>query len=706
MQTSQTTPRKSLLGDSTHPFPIGTEYYRAPMPPQKFWDEDFKAIRKMGMRIVRTFSFWNWMEPQSGIFELDDFDRMFELAKKNDLKVWFDITLATHGSCPEWLLREHPDIRAVKANGEVVMPSAGKAMPQGVRIQCYDHPKWREYGERLLRAVVSRYKDAPNLIMWGIWDGIGLSGFQDDPCYCNHTLNQYSLWLKARYSLDQLNDRFLRRYRNWEDVHPPRNNNNIVEMLLYRQFHYENLANALRWQVKIVESLDDQHEVRAHGAHYPRPWDEICSLEVDSYGMSMPSNNLLTSNDPYQISDRYFSFDWNRSIGKEGRWWNEEIYSGMSPGGVTWSKQTDPMELTSLLWMTLVSGAAGCMFWQYTPEYMSFEAPGYSLVSPDRSPTSRSVAVTRAITEIDSIKKHLPIEVPKAEAAVVYSPKSHEIFTYGGESERFLKDLRGVYRTLWENNIAMDVISPSMDWSGYKVIYLPNVALLDEGTIGKIKETIQDPRGAHLIIDGNFGSYVGTGYNSFSPPEGLTDLIEGGVADYSKITNQDIDSGSNVLVTDFGETAITNECGYSVIKVSGESRIIATLENQVLGIETKDRKLTWFGLSLSTAFGDIGVPDLILPLFKSFQVTSPIELEGDKLIAMRRPSRLGGWLLFLFNLESKQAKSIIKFDSTIREATELLKGETLPIENSCCNVEVDPGAVIVLYLNQGSHVQT
>ena len=695
----QPPPRKKLLGDPTHPFPIGTEYYRAPMPPQEFWNEDFKAIRTMGMRIVRTFSFWNWMEPQPGSFELDDFDRMFELALKHGLDVWFDITLATHGSCPEWMLREHPDIRAVKASGEIVMPSASRAMPQGSKIHCYDHPKWREYGERLLRTVVSRFKDAPNLIMWGLWDGIGLSGFDDYPCYCQHTLDRYSHWLKARYSLAQLNDRFLRRYRNWEDVQPPRNNNNIVEMLLYRQFHYANLADALRWQVKVVESIDDQHEVRAHGAHFPRPWDEICSREVDSYGMSMPSNNLLTSNDPYQISDRYFGFDWNRSIGKDGRWWNEEIYSGMSPAGVTWNKQSDPAELTSLLWMTLVAGAAGCMFWQYTPEYLSFEAPGYSLVSADRSPTPRSEAVKRAIAEIDSIKEHLPIEVPKAEAAVVYSPKSHEVFLYGGESERFIKDLRGVYRTLWENNIPMDVISPGMDWSGYKVIYLPNVALLDEGTIAKIKETQQDPSSGYLVADGNFGSYVGTGYNSFAPPEGLTDLIEASVADYSKVTDQDIDSGKNVLVTDYGETAITNECGYSVIRVSGQSRAIATLENQVVGMETKDRKLTWFGLSLSAAFGDIGAPDFILPLFKSFGVTSPIELGGDKLVAMRRPSKLGGWLLFLFNLEFRPAESIIRFGSAVREAIDLLKGESLPVTNSCCHVKVDPGAVMVLYLN-------
>ncbi len=97
-------------------FRFGTEYYRAPIPPQAFWEEDFAAIRKAGLRMIRTFSYWNWIEPQRGVYELDDFDRFFELAAKNDLEVDFDLTLAT-----------------LCASG---------AAPQGRMVHCYDHPKW------------------------------------------------------------------------------------------------------------------------------------------------------------------------------------------------------------------------------------------------------------------------------------------------------------------------------------------------------------------------------------------------------------------------------------------------------------------------------------------------------------------------------------------------------------------------------------
>ena len=48
----------------------------------------------------------------------------------------------------------------------------------------------------------------------------------------------------------------------------------------------------------------------------------------------------------------------------------------MARGGVTWKKQTDPRELTTLLWMTLAHGAAGAMFWQYRPDHVAFRVAG------------------------------------------------------------------------------------------------------------------------------------------------------------------------------------------------------------------------------------------------------------------------------------------------------------------------------------------
>ena len=194
------------------PFPVGVEYYRGPVPRQDVWNADFARIKAAGFSIVRSFSMWNHMEPRQGKYELEDFDLMFDLAEKHGLSVWMDIALATHGACPEWLTRRHPDINVVNHRGERILADASAATPQGSQVHCYDHPAWRRYGGDLLRHVIERYKNRPNLLIWGLWDGVGPPTADGSLCYCDNTRARYKDWLRKRFTLDTLNEHALRRF--------------------------------------------------------------------------------------------------------------------------------------------------------------------------------------------------------------------------------------------------------------------------------------------------------------------------------------------------------------------------------------------------------------------------------------------------------------------------------------------------------------
>ena len=184
------------------PFPSGVEYYRGGGPKPECWDEDFANIRAAGFRIVRSASYWNWMEPARDTYHLDDYDAMFDLAAKHGLSMWLDVMLATHGAAPEWMTRDYPDFRVVNYRGHTFHSNSHPAYPQGGVIHCYDHPIWRERGGKLLQHVVGRYHDHPAAFVWGIWDGIALSSQWVDQhdgytCYCEHSIARYLAWLKA-----------------------------------------------------------------------------------------------------------------------------------------------------------------------------------------------------------------------------------------------------------------------------------------------------------------------------------------------------------------------------------------------------------------------------------------------------------------------------------------------------------------------------
>lgn len=640
------------------PFPIGVEYYRGGAPKRECWDDDFANIRGAGFRIVRSASYWNWMEPSRDEYRLEDYDEMFDLAAKHGLSMWLDVMLATHGAAPEWMTRDYPDFRAVNHRGQALSSNSHPAYPQGGMIHCYDHPIWRERGGNLLRHVVNRYKDHPAAFVWGIWDGIALSSQWVDqdggyPCYCEHSIARYSAWLQAGFTLEEFNARTLRRYRCWDDVEPPRSNDNVLEMLLFKQFNYENLAGHLRWMIGEVRKINPVHETRAHGAWFPRPWDEICAASADSWGMSMPSNNLLTGKDPYKVAERAFAFDWSRSIGRGGRWWNEEIYSGMSRGGVVWKKQTDPRELTTLLWMTLAHGAAGAMFWQYRPDYAAFESPGYNLAALDGRPTPRLVEVSEAILHIDGISDHLPLQAPKAQAAVVNHQSSHDLFTMNDEGDRFLDDLRGTYRALWSNGIPVDVVTPSQDWSGYRIVFMPNAALMTGDLRDRMNRTLTESSNTALVAAGSFGMYSSQGLSSYRPPDGFSERFGVRVSDLSSVDG--CGDSCCTVQTAYGSLTIQAPIGYAVLETDGRTKGIASIDGQNVAVQTPDGRFAWYGFSLSAGFCGERRADIVLGIVRDAGVQAPVALDGDRVIPIVRESAQGGRLLFLFNLERADA---------------------------------------------------
>ena len=275
------------------------------------------------------------------------------------------------------------------------------------------------------------------------------------------------------------------------------------------------------------------------------------------------------------------------------------------------------------------------------------------LVAPDGEPTPRLEATARAIACIDSLEEHLPLVVPEAEIAIVYHPESQELFNYNDEGERFLADLRGVYRTLWRHGIPADVVTPRMDWSRYTLLFLPNVTLMDEMAQQRILRTLEQSPTTRLVAEGSFGMYSADGQTSYGPPEGLADRLGVRVANFSAVTKADIDGGRNVVETTYGPAHLASPCGYAILEPRGDTESIARLDDETVGVRTADGRFTWFGLTLSAGLGNVGHSGITLGLAQAAGVCAPIAAEGGSVVPVVRRSRKGEWLVFVLNLARK-----------------------------------------------------
>ena len=696
------------------PFPVGTEYYRPPSPPPELWDEDFRRISAIGMSIVRVWYSWNWVETLPNHYEFDDLDLLFDLAAKHGLKVWVDATLGTHMACPAWMLREHPDMRVVWRDGSVQQDRAGDFSPHGSMTHNFDHPMWRVYVERYIREFVPRYKDHEAMGIWGTWDGISYAGAwtatEPYPPYNDYTIAKYKDWLYQRFSLDELNERLLRRYRSWEDVDAPRSKSAIVEMRLYLQFHYENMANHLGWMADLIDCLDGRHEQRSHGGSYPAPHHETVSPQIDSWGLSHHSANRLTTDEPYSIACEAYGFQWCRAVGRNNRWWNEEIYGSFVGGLHPTEKMTLGEESALYVWLTLIEGGAGAMFWQYRPEYMTFEAPGLNIAALDGEPTVRLQAAEKAIAQVGKIAPHLPISIPRADVAIAYSGPSDDVFDFNSMGLQFIQRHRAMYRALWPHSVAMDLVTPAMDWSEYELVYLPNFAVLDVDAIRVLRSLLERADGPKLIADGYFGTFSGKGHWSYKPPEGLSDLIDCRIADFDVVNEFDVRAGKNIVKMEYGEFEVPPSTTYSILEPRGNTRSIATIGNKVVGVQSADGRFTWYGFTLSaTASTNItGQPassspvalvhdDVALSMLADVGIDSWFEITGDRVVAFRRGSSQGGALVFLLNLEDKMAKTKVKPRWGITTANDLLEGKALSLNKGAFQLEMSFGEVRVIH---------
>jgi len=192
---------------------IGTQYYRPPNPPGKDWEKDIKKIKEAGLEIIRTWIYWSKVNPRQGMYLWEDYDRFFELAEKNKLKVLAQLILLAP---PYWYQTKHPEMLYVDENDCKVRFSAhgGQAIGGSPGL-CFDNLAARKCAEDFIKKTVSHYLDSTSLFAWDVWNEMWRFKF----CHCKETEKRFQNWLKEKYhSIDGLNQKWQRSYKSFEEI--------------------------------------------------------------------------------------------------------------------------------------------------------------------------------------------------------------------------------------------------------------------------------------------------------------------------------------------------------------------------------------------------------------------------------------------------------------------------------------------------------
>jgi len=465
------------------------------------WREDMELMREAGVNLVSLGIFsWGLLEVADGAYDWAWFDEIVDLLEENGIA----IDLATPTAAPPgWLLHKHPEILPVEHDGLKHWPGARLGW-------CPSSPVFREHSLRIVRALADRYAARDHVVMWHVSNELGGG---NGHCYCDVSAAAFRRWLRDKYtSLDALNAAWDsafwgHTYRDFEHVLPPRGNEskNPSLVLDFDRFSSDELLQQYLAERSVLKEVTPDLPVTTNfmvGAEqdavdYPR-WSPYMDI--------LANDHYTRSSDALPQQDVAFSGDRMRALTTDGRPW---MLMEHSTSAVNWQPRNRAKRAGEAVRNSLshvAHGADGILFFQWRASRGGAEQ-FHSAMVPH---AGRDTAVFRAVKELGADLRALaPVQgsrVRQARVAILFDDEAGWALQKGVKPNNELtygRSLRDWHLALWERNIAMEVISPWNDFSGYDTLIAANLFVVSDQNAARIAHFAES--GGTLIVTPNSG---------------------------------------------------------------------------------------------------------------------------------------------------------------------------------------------------------
>ncbi|RAO14305.1 Beta-galactosidase [Micromonospora noduli] len=447
--------------------------------PEETWSEDVDLMRQAGVNLVSVGIFsWALLEPTPGRFEFGWLDRVLDLLHDGGIQV--DLATAT-ASPPPWLAREHPETLPRRADGAILWPG-------GRQAYCPSSPVFRERSLELVRAVAGRYAEHPAVVMWHVSNELGCHNVH---CYCDVSAEAFRCWLRERYGdLDRLNDAWgtafwSQRYGDWAEINPPRaalTFANPTQQLDFLRFSSDEQRAQLRAEREVLQTLVRQPITTNFMIGFGIKHMDYHSWASD---VDLVSNDhYLTAADPQAHLGLAFAADHTRGVAGGDPW----LLMEHSTSAVNWQPRNVaklPGQLRRNSLAHVARGADGVLFFQWRASRAGAEKFHSALV-PHAGPDTK---VFREVCQLGADLKALA-EVRgsrvDADVAILFDWEAWwgvELDSHPSVDVTYTDRLKALYDSLWRAGVTADIVHPSTDLSGYRLVLVPTLYLVRDADV-------------------------------------------------------------------------------------------------------------------------------------------------------------------------------------------------------------------------------
>ncbi len=510
---------------------LGAQYYRPPNPPASDWPRDLSRMREAGFDTVKFWACWSWMQPSPDRVDFGDLDRLMDLAAGRQLRVVINTILE---NAPYWLEQAHPAARYRDAEDRPVHLTAAMNTPGGGWPGlCFDNPAVLDAAKEFLVRVAERYRHHPALSTWDVWNEPHLEPASYFPdrlyCYCPASLARFAGWLRERYpSLAQLNEAWARRYSGWHQVAPPRQFEAVPDMLDWRAYWFDNLRRQLDIRTSTVRAADPDHPVMTHVA-LSGFTGQLATHTLDEFTLDEPVDLFGTSSFPAWLMgddpvEHLFNLDSARAAAGAKPFWQAELQGGRGRrNGLASTGQPSPALLALWMWNALATGASGVVFWQWRPELLGPESPGYGLTAPDGTPTARLRAAS-AMAQVMSRSELVGRVTGRGTIGLLLSRRAAlHAFATDRTMELYTRAALGAYRLLLDADLDVTMLHEDHLAHGgvpphVTAVYWPMPAVTDEELSARLVAFVAG--GGRLLAESGPGEYTPHGRRRTDVPGG------------------------------------------------------------------------------------------------------------------------------------------------------------------------------------------
>jgi hypothetical protein len=377
-----------------------------------------------------------------------------------------------------------------------------------------------EARQEFMTATVMHFRSHPALAMWDVWNEPELSFPQRAPnvqtlvCYCPSCRKAFLAWLCSKYeSLAYLNAVWGRCYDEWAQVELPRNPHTITDFVDWREFHVDALTGEAAWRLELVRTLDPEH---------------VRYLHVVPNTMA-PFNTVTCATDDFALAEQcqVFAATMNSGLPEGSPIFAAQVISAARGkqvynveshinGGCTSMHQRILSEHDVLMDLLpqIGLGVRGFLFWQYRPEVLGYEAPGWGLVALDGADRP----VTRAVRDLWSrlaphTKALLACPPTRAEVGIWKSRKNEILhFAIHGTLQPLIEAVEGYMHALYWQSVPYRLVSGTMlahgQLDGLKVLIMPSPYYLTEDEAEALRVWVE--AGGVLLSEAHLAGYNGT----------------------------------------------------------------------------------------------------------------------------------------------------------------------------------------------------